>query len=378
MAQVVERYHAVAGGSSTMYYYRYADNSSAATRIYSGEGFYLVKDYYERATNGMYLMDQPSGWIHAYHVQDITPVYKTVTDRCTAPTALVLDTAAKVLSITGGADGDQNNWTGFGISHRDRAINSATWGAWSADTVVTTRSVTVSADSGMVRQYRVRTLGDAGSSYYSDYVVCETLFNGNTAAGTPAILLPLSGMETCAAQATFKVECPPEPDGDNMILQRSFNGLGWDDVTSLTGAGGVVYDTVPLPEGTHTVRYRLTDANGESGGRDGITFTCNLHAWRRSISAGDVIANKQISFAADINELLLYVNKVRAFYGLMGITLPGTVGRVGDWHRQLAAMQSAVDECRAASGQSAYGFEKPSGWPKAQQINQLRAAIEST
>ena len=37
MAQVIERYRATAGGNSCMYYYRYADNTSAATRIYTGE-----------------------------------------------------------------------------------------------------------------------------------------------------------------------------------------------------------------------------------------------------------------------------------------------------------------------------------------------------
>lgn len=378
MAQVLEKYRATAGGSSTMYYYRYADNTSQATRIYTGEGIYLHKDYGVRETNGMYLMVDPSGWIHWYHVQDIAPVYVTVTDACTAPSAVTMDTASKVLYITGGSGGDLNNWTGFGVSHRDRAINSSTWGAWSGDTVVTSRSISVSVSSGMVRQYRVRTLGDAGSSYYSSYVVCETLLNGNTAAGTPAILLPLSGMETCAGKVAFRIECPPEPDGDNMTLQRSMDGGGWVTAAGLSGAGGVICDEVALSQGSHTVRYRLMDANGETGGEDSITFQLGGLAWQRTISTGDVIANRQISFVADIHEMLDRINQLRTFYGLQPTALPGTLGRVGDWQMQLSAMQAALDECRITTGRSAYGFEQAAGWPSARQINQLRTAIANT
>lgn len=378
MAKVVERYYATAGGSSTMYYYEYPDNTSDATRIYTGEGFFLSKDYQERMSGSMYLMVEPSGWIPWYHVQEITPVYKTITDSCTAPTAVVLDTAAKVLTIAGGSGGDLNNWTGFGVSYRERAINSTAWGEWSADAVVNSRSVAVSVNSGMVRQYRVRTLGDAGSDYYSGYVLCETLLNGNTAAGTPAILLPLSGMETCAGLAAFWIECPPEPDGDNMTLQRSLDGGGWVNAANLTGAGGVICDEVAVETGTHTVRYRLMDANGETGGEDSITISRTALEWGRTISPGDVIANRQISFVADIDEMFAKINQLRVFYGLHTAVLPGRAGRLSDWSAQLAAMQAAVDECRTTTGRGAYGFEQPSGWPSAQQINQLRTAIATT
>ena len=378
MAQVVDCYSATAGGSSTMYYYTHADNTSAATRIYTGEPIYLRADYAEIMTNGMYRMKDPEGWIFWYHVQDIKPVYRTVTDACTPPTALSLDTQARVMTITGGGGGDLNTWTGFGVSFRSRAINSSTWGSWSADTVATTRSVSVSAGSGMVCQYRVRTLGSAGSSYYSAYTVCETLLNGNTAAGTPAILLPLSGMDTCAGCAAFKIDCPPEPDGDAMTLQRSLDGGAWTEVCSLTGSGGVAYDVLSVPVGTHTVSYRLMDSNGETGGVDSISFTRSAFSWKRAIETGGIIANAQISFVADIGEMLGFVNGLRAFYGLGEIRLPGTPGYLADWHRQLTAMQNAVDDCRRATGRAAYGFEAPTGWPKATRINQLRTALENT
>jgi len=378
MAQVVDGYSAIASGSSTMYYYTHADNTSPATRIYTGEPIYLEPDYLENMVGTMYRMKVPDGWIHWYHVDQIAPVYRTVTDPCTPPASVDMDPKAKTLTITGGGGGDLNSWTGFGVSHRDRAINSAAWGDWSPDTVVSSRSVSISADSGMVRQYRVRTLGEAGSAYYSDYTVCETLLNGNTAAGTPVILLPVSGMDTCAAIAVVKIECPAEPDGDAMTLQRSMDGGAWTNVASLTGQGGMAYDTLALPVGSHTVNYRLMDSNGETGGEDSITLTRSPLVWRRAINAGDIIANREISFVADINELLGYVNKLRAFYGKGQIALPGTPGYLADWHKQIYAMQNAVDDCRWSTGREAYGFELPTGWPSAYRINQLRTAIENT
>lgn len=378
MAKVVDYYSATAGGSSTMYYYRYADNTSAATRIYTGTVIHLAADYGSRITNGMYLMRSPSGWIHWYHVQNIEPVYKTITDACTAPTALALDPSARVLAITGGAGGDLNEWTGFGVSWRERRINDSVWSEWSEDETVAGRSVTVTVNSGMVRQFRVRTLGAAGSAYYSDYVVCDTLLNGNTAAGTPVVLLPLSGLATCAAAVMVKIECPAEPDGDAMTLQRSLDGSAWATAANVSASGGLAYDLFSVFEGTHTLKYRLVDANGEAGGEDSITFSCVPCTWTRAIAAGDVIASREISFASDIREMLERVNLQRAFHGLSDLSLPGTVGRVGDWHSQLSAMQQAVNECRAAVGRAAWGFDEPSGWPSAQQINQLRTAIENT
>ena len=378
MAQVIERYHAQAGGSSTMYYYRYADNTSAATRIYTGEGFFLVSDYIASMIGTMYKMDEPSGWIPWYHVQNITPVYKTVTDACTAPTAVSLDVETQTLTISGGDGGDLNSWTGFGISSRGRAISSAEWGEWSTDEVIAGRSVSVSAESGMVRQFRVRTLGSAGSDYYSDYTVCETLLNGNAAAGTPVILLPVSGLETCSAAVIVKIECPAEPDGDAMTLQRSMDGGDWVDAAELDGAGGTVYDELAPEEGAHTVRYRLMDANGETGGEDSLSFTRSAPAWNRAISQYDIIANPEISFTADIQQLFGYVSQLRAFYGKAQVAFPGTAGLLADWHKQMLAMQNAIDGCRKSTGREAYGFELPTGWPKAYRINQLKEAIENT
>ena len=378
MAQVIDYYRAEAGGSSTMYYYQQPDNTSQATRIYTGEVIHLYENYLSTMVDTMYRMKAPDGWIQWYHVQNIQAVYRTVADACTPPSAVSVDVKNKTLVIAGGAGGDLNQWTGFGVSFRSRSINSSAWGAWSADTVVTQRSVAVSADSGTVRQYRVRTLGSAGSAYYSAYTVCATLLSGNTAAGVPVILLPLSGADTCSGVISVKMNCPPEPDGDTMTLQRSVDNGAWTDVKTISGAGATAYDRLNSQAGAHTLRYRLVDANGESGGEDSILFTCSPVVWKRAIRPGDVIANREISFVQDVHELLERVNKLRAFYGKPLIDLPGMPGCAADWAEQLQAMQEALDECRVDLGCDPYGFDTPSGWPKAAQINLLRTAVENT
>lgn len=378
MAQVVDCYNAEAGGSSTMYYYRYPDNTSQATRIYTGEAIYLAADYLESMVGSMYRMVDPEGWIQWYHVRNIQPVYRTVTDVCSAPERVSINPETKILTITGGAGGDLNAWTGFGVSCRTRAISTADWGEWSGDVITSGRTVSVSAESGTVRQYRVRTLGEAGSEYYSPYTVCETLLSGNAAAGTPVILLPVSGADTYASVCTAVIQCPPEPDGDAMTLQRSLDGGAWTDVAEVDSAGGTVYDALSVEVGAHVLRYRLMDANGESGGEDGISFARIALAWSREINQYDIIANQELSFVKDIQQMMTCINQARAFYGKAQIALPGTPGYLADWHKQMLAMQNALDSCRKATGRETYGFELPTGWPKAYRINQLRAAIENT
>jgi len=378
MAQIVDYYSATAGGSSAMYYYQYPDNTSTATRIYTGTPIQLPADYAARMEDTMYPLKSPSGWMHWYHIQDITPVYKTITDACTPPTSLSLNSQTKVLTITGGAGGDLNAWKGFGVGWRERKVNESTWGAWSTDTTVTTRTVSVTANAGMVRQYRVRTLGEAGSAYYSEYVLCNSLFNGNTAAGTPVILLPIAGASTCAGIAAFKVDCPKEPDGESMTLQRSVNGGNWTNVATVASTGGVIYDTLTMSGGSCTVKYRLMDASGTVGGEDSIAFTSVIKAWPRAIDAGDVIASPNVSFVNDIRKMHELISLQRTFYGLSEMKLPGAVGRFADVRQQMSAMQIAIDDCRVATGRAKYGFDELSGFPTAEQITQIHLAVGQT
>lgn len=376
MAQVIDRYRAEVGNSSTMYYYCYPDNTSEATRIYTGEVIYLAADYLSGMVGSMYRMVDPEGWIQWYHVRSIEPVYRTVTDVCTAPDSVSIQNG--MLTISGGSGGDLNAWTGFGVSYRERAINSVFWGEWSTDTVVTDRVVQGFASHGTVRQYRVRTLGAAGAMYYSHYTVCETFISGDMPAATPIILLPVSGADTYSAVCAAMISCPRDPDGETMTLQRSLDGNSWTDVAAVPGIGGIICDVLSPEIGTHTLRYRLVDGSGVSGGEDMISFVRNGLYWYRPVNSSDIIANPQISFVSDVYQMYGCINRLRSFYGRPEIELPGTIGQVADWYKQLYTMQNAVDECRRASGRSVYGFRRSNHWAEAFSINQLREAIQNT
>ena len=76
------------------------------------------------------------------------------------------------LSWSAGSAGTNNSVTGYDVQQRDSADGS-TWGSWTtvSGSPVSGRSISVSPPDtvGHYRQFRVRTRGSAGSSYYSAY-----------------------------------------------------------------------------------------------------------------------------------------------------------------------------------------------------------------
>lgn len=372
MAQVIAKYAATTNMRGYIYYS--ADGSGGGVQYEKGTAVQLPKDYASRETNSRYPIISPmNGWMNKNYLNGITPIYETVTDKCTAPSAVSINASTKVLTITGGAGGDLNTFSGYGISWRERAITSTAWGAWSADTVTTSKTVSVTANAGYVRQYRVRTRGSAGASYYSDYVVCETLITGNTANKEPVILLPSSGAVSPSKTPVVAVSCGADAEGDAMTLKRSVNGGAWTDAAAVAAAGGTVYDHLPAMEnGTYEIRYKLVDANGAESSIVSVTIMVENAAWGRSIAAGDIISNTEISHRADIEEMLTAVNKQRVYYGLSQIQLTGTVGRFADWGKQMQQMLDAVNQCAAAAGQPTAYSTVDDVWPNAAIINEIR------
>lgn len=376
MAQVVDYYRGEAQGGATMYVYAQPDNTSTAVRIYSGSPIALPADYQQHETNGMYPTINPGGWIYYYNIGPMEAVYKTVTDPCTPPQSVALE--GETLVITGGSGGDLNDFTGWGVSSRERGINDTVWGEWSPDTVAQASPVSVTSISGKVVQFRVRTLGSAGEAYFSNYVECETLLNGNSAAGVPIVELPVAGASARCHTPSIRINCPPDPDGDAIRLMRSIDGGEWTLAASLPGTGGVVIDHLPaLSEGEHAVEYKSVDANGLSSGVDRAGFTVLPYGWRREIHAGDVISNLQISHAADLREMLSAVNGMRAFYGLGPVAFSGTVGRFADWQAQLQLLISAVDEVYSLMERTRPDWPEVPAWPAAAPINAVREACEA-
>lgn len=374
MAQVVDYYRAVAGNSG--YGYQYADGSGTKKRIEKGTTLTLNANYADKITNSRYYIRSHACWLNWTYVDDIKPVYKTVTDKCTAPDGVTIDAAKKQMTITGGAGGDLNTLTGFGIQWRERGIKEETWGSWSTESVTAGRTMSVDANPGMVRQYQVRTQGSAGSAYFSDWVVCANLVSGNTAAAAPTILLPGMNRVTGSKTPVVVVSCSADNEGDQMTLKRRLDGGEYADAAAVPGTGATICDRLPeLSSGEHTITYKVVDANGGESEEASVMITQGSAAWTRTIASGDVIANETISHVKDVEEMLLAVNVQRMYYGLSSITLPGTVGLFADWGRQMAALQQGSLDCHNAAGQGAVALRIGNVFPDAEIINHIRELI---
>lgn len=93
---------------------------------------------------------------------------------CGAPTSCAVDDTLSTGDVTlswGGATGGEGNpITGYEVQ-RAESTNDSAWGAWGALTTTAATSLSVSPPTtpGNYYKYRVRTLGAAGSDYYSGW-----------------------------------------------------------------------------------------------------------------------------------------------------------------------------------------------------------------
>lgn len=371
MAQVVYNYISQLTNGGYIYD---SPGSGSKTHYDHGTELRLSANYAERETNGYYPVTYPeNGWVSYMLIDTPVPNYVTVTDKCTPPDQLLI--AGGQMTIVGGAGGDLNTLTAFGVSWRERDIAGTEWGEWSTETANAAATVSVTANAGKVRQYRVRTQGSAGQDWYSDYVICETLVSGNTAAKMPTIVLPINGAVSGSRTPAVVVSCSADNEGDQMKLQRSIDGADWMIAATVAGTGGMIYDRLPEQTvGTHTIRYKLTDINGAESETVGLNVVIGAVRWTREIKSGDIISNRELSHITDLNEMLTAVNVQRLYYGLDAISLPGTVGKFADWVNQMRAMLDASEQCLAAAGLTVT-FGEVESYPNAAAINELRRRI---
>jgi len=374
MAQVLDHYKGTVTGGVTIYYYEKPDSSSRAVRILSGTQVKLPLSFRMEKQNGFVPLLSPEGWMYEYNLTDFELGTVTVPDVCIAPESVTLDAQTGTLTITGGYGIGENEMIGRGLSWRERAINGTEWTEWTADTVVNAPTVSVTVNSGMVRQFRVRILGVLGEAYHSSYTLCPDLLVGNNPACVPVVLLPEDGAVTRCMIPRVILYCSPDPDGDTMTLQRSVDGGNWSRALSVAAAGGRLVDRLPvLANGDHTIAYRLLDANGGLSGEVSLNLTVQTHTWARAVTAGAVIASRDVSHQEEMQGLVTAVNQQRTYYGLPPMQLPGEIGRFADWQSQLQAMQAAVNESRAVAAQTAYAFAEVPVYPLGTVETQIRA-----
>lgn len=374
MARVVSNYSAVLTNTSYIFDRPSADGDK--TQYDYGQELVLPADYGSRETDGFYPVIYPeSGWVYFHVVGSITPNYTTVTDPCTAPTSVTL--SGKTLTISGGAGGDLNTFQGYHVSWRDANIGTTSYGSWSSDVTVSSSNTTVtyavSAPAGKVRQFRARTIGSAGSSYYSSYVTCGTTLAGNTAPRNPSIVFPTSGKSTHSATPVVKVNCPADPEGNTMTLYRKVDNGSWTSIGTLTS--GDKLDILPsLSNGSHTIYYKLADSYGLESGTVSVAITKLALTWTRAIATGTVISNNTISHKADITQMLNVLNTQCGWYGKSTVALTGTLGRFGDWKAQMQQFESAIKTNATAVGKT-ISFGTVPGYPTASVINEIRTQL---
>lgn len=177
MAKVFTHYTAYA--SNTCYAYEYPDASSDRLWQIQYNQFLTLETY----VDGWYKLGS-GAWVHGSNLYDVVAHYDTLTDRCTQPTSVTLNVATNLLNITGGAGGDLNTMIGYEVEWRERALNSEQYSSWSSGETVQstgTAAIVVAVNVGKARQYRVRTIGEAGEEYYSTWVICAAeVYSGTT------------------------------------------------------------------------------------------------------------------------------------------------------------------------------------------------------
>lgn len=377
MAQTITHYTAQAVGGVTLYCYEQPNENSRATRIQRGTALKLPPWYACEMPNSMVRIIHPqNGWMFLCNVTDIQPVYGTIIGKCKPPTVVSLDPSTRKLTFDGGEGGELNTLTGFGISWRDREINSAAWSAWTEDVFTADSSITVNVPLlGKIRQFRVRTRGSAGSDYFSGYVLCKTQLI-TASVPTPVILYPMSGTSSRSAAPWLMVHCPAASAQQELYVQ--IDGGDWEHLTTCEADETTESHTqlTNLAPGLHTLRVKLLQANGAESPMDSVLFTREDFSWSRPIAAGDVIASPHISHRRDLLELLETLNVIRNYYGLPSIeALPGYVGRLADWQKQITALQQGLDEVYSAKEEILTPY-LTAAWPTASVINQLRKCME--
>ena len=182
MAKIVKYYTATSTNRAYIYYL--PDGSTGGVQYESGTALTLyARDNAPIMEGERYRVSSPmDGWMHWVYVGQLTPVYDVTLDDCTPPTKVMLDPQTMMLTISGGRGGDLNAMIGYQVQYRERRISEQLYGSWSASQIVKSSgsaAFEATVNAGNVRQYRVRTIGEAGQAHYSQWVLCQTeLFSG--------------------------------------------------------------------------------------------------------------------------------------------------------------------------------------------------------
>lgn len=184
---------------------------------------------------------------------------------CSAPTAASVAPSLcendPTLSASGASGGSANAITGYEIQYAESA-DGTSYGAWTALKTVSTTgaslstAVTLPSVRAYSRKYRLRTLGEAGSSYYSGWVETNAI-KRNSLPTTPTSFTAAPEVYVSGAIA-LTYSGAADPDGNlstHNIQYATKSGVeAWSAWANLTN--GITAHTPTLSPG-RSIKYRV-------------------------------------------------------------------------------------------------------------------------
>ena len=204
-------------------------------------------------------------------------IYCNITP-CGEPTVFALSAVLAerniLLSWNGATAGAGNSITGYEIQYSD-STDDSTWGSWLALTTVNTTassgalSVSPPTTRGNYRRFRIRTMGTAGSTYFSDWKISSSSVRKNILPTPPSSFSASPELyESPTITITWSGAVPGTSPIKNYVLQRSTSIMGnppWSAyetvATILTSDtfGNYLVDASNIPGIATRYRISITD-----------------------------------------------------------------------------------------------------------------------
>lgn len=214
---------------------------------------------------------------------------------CIEPSVFALNAAVAENSVTlswsGAAGGAGNALIGYEIQYSD-SIDESAWGGWIhlATFPYSTSSGTISTNPpttrGNYRRFRIRTLGEAGALYYSDWKISSNTVRKNILPTPPSSLIVTPTLyETPTVTITWSGALPGTSPIKQYVIQRSTAYMGnppWSSYETLativsSETSGTYAAEASNNPGTST-RYRI----GVTDTLDAVSAYVNSNTVRKN------------------------------------------------------------------------------------------------
>lgn len=347
-----------AGGTSAIKGYRISrrtstDNStwSAWTELTTFNLSASSGTYHPSVTNISGTYTQFGIWtidvLNAYSVEKVSnSIYCNIT-ACVEPSTFALSTTIAegnlTLSWSGAIAGAGNAIMGYEIQYSDSS-DDATWGGWTALTTVlstlTDGGLNVSPPSirGEYRRYQIRTLGSAGSTYYSVWKVSANSVRKNILPSPPTSFTASPALyESLSVTISWSGTIAGTSPIKHYILQRSTSIMGNPPWSS--------YETLATVVSGETYGSYTADASQTPGtsSRYRISVTDTLDAVSSYVVSNTIRKNSppaSPSIACPMNQCFTY-NTTPRFMITTGMEPDGQTQRVevkidsGEWYNSV-------------------------------------------